>query len=55
MKIAIVGGGAAGLMAASVASEKHRVVLFERQSRVGICFKPENFTAIFHQRGVIKP
>ena len=35
MKIAIVGGGAAGLMAASVASEKHRVVLFERQSRVG--------------------
>lgn len=35
MKIAIVGGGTAGLMAAAVASERHKVTLFERQSRVG--------------------
>lgn len=35
MKIAVIGGGAAGLMAAAIASEKHNITLFERQSRVG--------------------
>ena len=35
MKIAVVGGGASGLMAAIVASQKHSVTVFERQSRVG--------------------
>ena len=35
MKIAIVGGGAAGLMAAVVASQQHNVTVFEKQSRVG--------------------
>lgn len=35
MKIAIVGGGAAGLMTAVVASQKHNVTVFERQNRVG--------------------
>ena len=45
MKIAIVGGGAAGLMAASVASEKHRVVLFERNKTNGS--KPLGEIALF--------
>ena len=35
MKIAVVGGGAAGLMAAIVASQNHKVTVFEKQSRVG--------------------
>ena len=35
MKIAIVGGGAAGLMAAIVASQQHKVTVFEKQNRVG--------------------
>ncbi len=35
MKIAVVGGGAAGLMAAIMASQKHKVTVFEKQSRVG--------------------
>jgi len=35
MKIAVVGGGAAGLMAAIVASQKHKVTVFEKQNRVG--------------------
>ena len=35
MKIAIVGGGAAGLMAAVVASQQHKVTVFEKQNRVG--------------------
>ncbi|MBR2371855.1 MAG: NAD(P)/FAD-dependent oxidoreductase, partial [Clostridia bacterium] len=35
MKIAVVGGGAAGLMAAIVASQKHKVTVFEKQLRVG--------------------
>ena len=35
MKIAVVGGGASGLMAAIVASQKHSVTVFERQNRVG--------------------
>jgi len=35
MKIAVIGGGASGLMAASVASQKHKVTVFESQSRVG--------------------
>ena len=35
MKIAVVGGGAAGLMAAIVASQNHKVTVFEKQARVG--------------------
>ena len=35
MKIAIVGGGAAGLMAAVVSSQQHKVTVFEKQNRVG--------------------
>lgn len=35
MKIAVIGGGAAGLMAAAVASAKHNVTLFEKLGRVG--------------------
>ena len=37
MIIAIIGGGAAGMMAALTAAQsgKHRIVLFERQARVG--------------------
>ena len=35
MKVLIIGGGAAGMMAALTASQKHEVILLERQSRVG--------------------
>ena len=35
MKIAIIGGGAAGLAAAVKAAEKHSVTVFERSGRVG--------------------
>lgn len=35
MKIAVIGGGTAGLMAAAVASENHIVTLYEKQGRVG--------------------
>ena len=35
MNIAIIGGGAAGLMAALAVPPQHQVLLLERQSRVG--------------------
>lgn len=35
MKVAIIGGGAAGIFSALVASEKHEVTIFERNNRIG--------------------
>lgn len=35
MKVAIIGGGAAGIFSALVASEKHEVTIFERNDRIG--------------------
>ena len=35
MKVLVIGGGAAGMMAALTASQKHEVTLIERQNRVG--------------------
>lgn len=35
MKVLVIGGGAAGMMAALTASQEHEVILLERQSRVG--------------------
>ena len=35
MKVLVIGGGASGMMAALTASDKHDVILLERQARVG--------------------
>ncbi len=35
MKVAVIGGGAAGIFSALVASEKHEVTIFERNNRIG--------------------
>lgn len=35
MKVAVIGGGAAGIFSALVASEKHEVTIFERNDRIG--------------------
>ncbi len=35
LKIAVVGGGVAGIVAAAVLKPRHRVTLFERESYLG--------------------
>lgn len=52
MKIAIIGTGMSGLSLANILKEKHNVVLFEKQQRVGGLIKCETVDSVlFHRVG----
>lgn len=52
MKIAIIGTGISGLSAANILKDKHEVVLFEKQDKIGGLIKCEKIdTVLFHKVG----